>query len=166
MNSDPNSDLNSAQNSALHQVRSCALRAHGVCSRTYNAQVARTTCAGRAHSPQVVGASRDLLDDQARSRRQSHVATSLLPNQNCPGRDLKNGVATLVSIGQLEPCRDINRCRDTTQATPGRNTKTRSRPSWRLPYVATSISCRDLVSAHSGISRSRQEVYVLHSYGR
>ena len=40
---------------------------------------------------------------------------------------------------------------------PGRNTKTRSRPSWRLTYVATSISCRDLVSAHSEISRSRRQ---------
>ena len=38
---------------------------------------------------------------------------------------------------------------------PGRNTKTRSRPSWKLTYVATSISCRDLVSAQSRISRSR-----------
>ena len=33
--------------------------------------------------------------------------------------------------------------------------QTRSRPSWRLTYVATSISCRDLVCAHSGISRSQ-----------
>ena len=40
---------------------------------------------------------------------------------------------------------------------PGRYTKTRSRPSWRLPYVVTSISCHDLVSAHSGISRSRRK---------
>ena len=32
---------------------------------------------------------RDLLDDQARSRRQSHVTTSLLSNQNSPGRDHK-----------------------------------------------------------------------------
>ena len=94
---------------------------------------------------------------QARSRHHSHVATSFPANQNRPGRDLKNGVATPVSIGQLEPCRDINRCRDITQATPGRDTKTRSRPSWRLPYVATSISCRDLVSTHSGISRSQHQ---------
>ena len=69
---------------------------------------------------------------QARSRHHSHVATSFPANQNRPGRDLKNGVATPVSMGQLEPCRDINRCRDITQATPGRDTKTRSRPSWRL----------------------------------
>ena len=52
--------------------------------------------------------SRDLLDDQARSRCQSHVATSLLPNKNSPGRDLKkNGAATPVSIGQSESGRDI-----------------------------------------------------------
>ena len=29
--------------------------------------------------------------------------------------------------------------------------------SWRLTYVVTSISCRDLVSAHSEISRSRRQ---------
>ena len=40
---------------------------------------------------------------------------------------------------------------------PGRNTKTRPRPSWKLTYVATSISCRNIVSAHSGISRSRRQ---------
>ena len=60
------------------------------------------------------------------------------------------------------PCRlnhvvTLNRCRDTTQAYPGRDTKTRSRPSWRLPYVATSISCRDTVSAHSGPSSSQHQ---------
>ena len=71
------------------------------------AHVARLACAGRALSAKVVGACRDLLDDQARSRRQSHVATSLLLNQNSPGRDLKNGVATPTSMGQSKPCRDI-----------------------------------------------------------
>ena len=40
---------------------------------------------------------------------------------------------------------------------PGSNTKTKSRLSWRLTYVATSISCRDLVFAHSGISKSRHQ---------
>ena len=79
--------------------------------------------------------------------------------------------------GSPEPCRDIKsvsrhhslpnpgsrpskRGSDTVRQPspkPGRNTKTRSRPSWRLPYVATSISCRDLISAESGISRSRHQ---------
>ena len=35
------------------------------------------------------------------------VAISLLPSQNSPGRDLKNGVATPISIGQPELGRDI-----------------------------------------------------------
>ena len=39
----------------------------------------------------------------------------------------------------------------------GRDTKTRPRPSWRLTYVVTSISCRDLVLAHNGISKSRHQ---------
>ena len=78
-------------------------------SRAQPAQVARSSCAGRVHSAQAVGASRDLLplpspdqvatslpgrdllNHQARSRRQSHVATFLLPHQNNPGRDLKMG---------------------------------------------------------------------------
>ena len=76
-------------------------------SRAQLAQVARSSCVGRAHSAQVVGASRDLLP---------------LPSSR-----------------------------------PGRDTETRSRPSWRLTYVTTSISCRDLVSSHSGISRSRRQ---------
>ena len=88
------------------------------------AQVARSACAGRAHSSQVVGAcrnllllpcpgqvatslpGRDLLDDQARSRHHSHVATSLQPT-NTTQVATSNGVAKPTSMGQLEPCRDI-----------------------------------------------------------
>ena len=88
----------------------------------------------------------------------------------------KIGVATPISIGQPEPCSDIKLVSrhhsgqsssrpPNGVATPfllpipksGRNTKTRPRHSWRLPYVATSVSCRDLVSTHSGISRSRHQ---------
>ena len=79
-------------------------------------------------------------------------------------------------MGQPEPCRDIKsvsrhhsgqpRSRPQNGVAtpfllpspkPGSNTKTRSRPSWRVTYVATSISCRDFGSAHSGISRSRRQ---------
>ena len=132
MNSGPNSDLNNAQNNTLHQVKSCALRAHGVHSRAHSTQVAcmsraqpvqvtRSACTGRAHSAQVVGAShdllsssiprqgRDLLDDQARSQRQPHVATSLLPNQTNKVATSK-GVTTLISN---RPGRDHKRGRDT-----------------------------------------------------
>ena len=93
---------------ARSQRRSCAQRA----------QVARIALRSWAHVatsfpcpvPGQVATSlpdHDLLDDQARSRSQPHVATSLMPNQNNLGRDLKNGVATPISIGQAEPCRDI-----------------------------------------------------------
>ena len=44
---------------------------------------------------------------------------------------------------------------------PGRDTRTRSRPSWRLPYVATSISCRDFVSQQA---RSRHQFHVTTSW--
>ena len=135
-------------------------------SRAQPAQVACSTCAGRVHSAQVVGACRDLLplpsprpgrDIISRSRppgRLSQVATSILccdllsPYLNRPGRDTKPPLC------RLNHGATSNRCRDTTQAYPGRNTKTRSRPSLRLPYVATSNLCRDTVSAHSGLSRS------------
>ena len=184
MNSGPNSDLNSA----LHQVKSCALRAHGVRSHAHNAQVVRTsraqpvqvarsTCADRAHSAQVARIaprswaqvatsfprpslgqvttslpSRDLLDDQARSRRQPHVATSLLPNQtnkdatskgvatpifNSPGRDLKRGCDT---NGQFLLLRRQNR----SSAQSSRDFNLWLRPQTQPSQVTTSISGRDL----------------------
>ena len=108
-------------------------------------------------------------------RSWAQVATSLLPNQNRPGRDLKNCVATPIFRRQPEPCRNIksvsrrhsgqSRSRPPNGVAtpfllpspkPGRDTEPRSQPSWRVTYVATSISCRDLVPAHSGISRSRR----------
>ena len=85
------------------------------------------------------------------------VATQIFPTTGGPCHDIKttsrrpqghtrsrpqNGVATLFLLPSLKP---------------GRDTKTRSRPSWRLTYVATSFSCRDLVPAHSGISRWRRQ---------
>ena len=59
-----------------------------------------------------------------------------------PGRDLKTGSRHRFS------------CPTPSQVVtpkPGRN------PSWRLTYVATLILCRDLISAHSGISRPRHQ---------
>ena len=96
-----NSIPNSAQHSTLHQVRSCALRAHSVRSCAHNAEVAahtrlwsRAQRPGHGHKlPILVATPRldrnlvfpcpalgqvatsfsghDLLDDQARSRCQS-----------------------------------------------------------------------------------------------
>ena len=124
-------------------------------------QVVRSACAGCAHSTQVMGASRDLPSAQPKPPK---------------SRPQKIGVATPIFIRQPEPCRDIksvsrhhsgqSRSRPQNEVAtlfllpspkPGRNTKTRSRPFWRLTYVATSISCRDLVYAQSGISRSRRQ---------
>ena len=105
MNSDPNSDLNSAQNSALHQVRSCALHAHGVRSHAHNAQIARmsraqpaqaarSACASSAYSAQVVGASRDLLPSSI-----PRPGRDIISKSQPPGRPSQ--VATSI------PCRDL-----------------------------------------------------------
>ena len=116
MNNDPNSDLNNAQNSALHQVRSsrvhcghtaCAvahtLRAqcpyHGRCC-AHNKLVAPSACAGNAHSAQVVAAcrdlsplpssrpSRDIISRSRPPRQLSQVATSI-PRRDLPSAQPK-----------------------------------------------------------------------------
>ena len=108
---------------------------------------------------------------QARSRHHFQVATSWTTKPGCdvnpmsrppfcPTKTAQVAASKIGSRHQLPWCSQnhvatTNRCRDITQANPGRDTKTRSRPSWRLPYVVTSISCRDLISTHSGIFRSR-----------
>ena len=118
INSDPNSDLNSAQNSALHQVRSCALRAHGVRSHAHNAhfarmsraqraQVARSACTSSAYSAQVVGVSRDLLPSSIPRPGRDIISKSQPPGQpsqvatSIPCRDLKMGSRPPLSTGQL-----------------------------------------------------------------
>ena len=91
------------------------------------------------------------------------------PRQPAPGRDL---TSMSRHQGNQNHVATSNRCCNTTQTTPGRDLKTGSRlrfscpapsqvvtskpgrdPSWRLTYVATSASCRDLIPAHSGTSR-------------
>ena len=142
-----------------------------------------------AHSRQVVRMSRAQPAQVARmSRAQpvqvarigprswAQVATSFpcpAPGQvatSFPGRDLL----------EANPCRDIKfvsrhhsghfRSRPQNGVAtpfllpslkPGRDTRTMSRPSWRLPYVATSISCRDFVSQQS---RSRRQFHVVTSW--
>ena len=105
----------------------------------------RSACAGREHSAQVVGACRDLSPlpspRQGRdiiSRSRPPFCLLKLPRSRPQkwGRDTKPPPCSLNHVATS------NRCRDTTQAYPGRDTKIRSRPSWRVPYVATSISCR------------------------
>ena len=121
---------------------------------------------------------RDTQFQQARSRPQIDVATSLCSSHRNASVATQNlGRDTRPPQGSQNHVATSNRCRDTTENTLGRDlktgsrhrfscpapsqvatSKTRSQPSWRLTYVATSISCRDLVSAHSGISRSRRKI--------
>ena len=130
----PNSDLKQCTVTKLGWVHSAHTqnqgRAHNKLvarmSRAHPAQVAGSACAGRVHSAQVVGECHDLLplpsprpgrDITSRSRppgRPSQVATSI-PCRDLPSAQPKqprsrpqNGVATPVSTGQVEPCRDIN----------------------------------------------------------
>ena len=87
-------------------------------SRAQPAQAVRSACAGRAHNAQVAGACRDLpaLPSQPpMSRRHFDVATSR----------------------QLESCRDI--------ISVSRHRLSCPASSQVAPYVATSISCRDLL---------------------
>ena len=95
---------------------------------------------------------RDLLEASLMSRHQIGVATPLRTIQVATSEQSLDTKPPPCSLNHVATS---NRCRDTTQAYPGRDTKTRSRPSWRLPYVATLNSCRDTVSAHSGLSRLR-----------
>ena len=110
---------------------------------------------------------RDTQFQLARSRPQIDVATSLCSShKNAPVATQNLGRNTRPTEGSQNHVATSNRCRDTTQNTPGRDFKTGSRhrfscprqPSWRLTYVATSISCRDLISAHIGISGSRRKI--------
>ena len=109
----PNSDLNSAQNSALHQA-ACPMSRPQRMSRHHFLPLTE-----QARSrPQMM--SRPQVQ-QARSRRQSHVATSWTtkPMSRPPGRP--------------SPCRDI---------------KFMSRPQFPTSQVATSVPCRDLLETN------------------
>ena len=72
------------------------------------------------------------------SRHQIGVATPLKPLQVANSKRSRDTVSPAQSPSQVA------------------TRKSGHDPSWRLTYVATSISCRDLVSAHSRISRSRR----------
>ena len=134
-------------------------------SRTQPAQDAHSACIGSTHSAQAVGASRDLLplpsprpgrDITSRSRppgRPSQVATST-PCRDLPSaqpkqprsRPQKNGVATPISIGQAEPCRNI---------------KSMSRHHSVQSQVATPKLGRD---PPGGYPMSRHQFYVATSF--
>ena len=73
------------------------------------------------------------------SQHQIGVATPLRPIQVATSKRGRDTIFSYQAPGQV--------------ATPklGRD------PSWRLTYVATSFSCRDLAPAHNGIFRSRRQ---------
>ena len=187
--------MNSVQTVTLNSALSQNWVGYTVC--TPKAQVAHTLraqcpCRGccYAHSKLVASMSGAQRAQVARiaPRSWAHVATSFLcpyPGQvvtSFPGRDLL----------EANPCRDIklvsrhrsgnSRSRPPNGVAtpflcpapkPGRDIKTRSRPSWRLTYVATSISCRDIASAtvrfpghdaKSQVATSHTTTHVATSY--
>ena len=105
---------------------------------TCRAHVARTASTGRALAGRALVATqnlgRDALFQQARSRPQIDVATSLFSShRNVPvatqnlDRDIKS------RQGSQNHVATSNRCHDTTQATPGRDLKTGSRHRFSSP---------------------------------
>ena len=146
----------------------------GCTVRTPRTQVARTLraqCPCRGHCY-----SHNKLIARAASAGRAHTGCALFatrPGNLPPGRDL---TSMSRHQGSQNHVATSNRCRDTTQNTPGRNlkfhvatlsllpslkpgrdTRTRSRPPGRPTYVATSFSCHDLVPAQHEISRSRHQ---------
>ena len=132
--------------------------------RTPKAQVARMSRAQRAQVARIAPRSWAHVATSLPCPAPGQVATSFLGRdllEANPCRDIKlvsqhhsghfrsrpqNGVATPFFLPSLKP---------------GRDTRTRSRPSWRLPYVVTSISCRDFVSQQA---RSRRQFHVATSW--
>ena len=99
---------------------------------------------------------RDLLDYQARSRRQSHVATSLPPNQSKSSRDLKMGLRHQFQTGQVVTSK---RGSDTNGQYPSATPKIGCQPN----QVATPTSGRDLKtgSNHQNFPQPRAHVATL-----
>ena len=178
MNSYPNSDCKQCTESKLGWVHCAHTQNPG---RAHTARtVPRSWALLRAHCPrsaQVVGAAARTASRSRACRAHSQhrscaqaACTQVATSLRC--RDTKAArIMSRHQIGVATPPRPLhvttsNRCRDIVspaQPKPGRDIKTRSRPSWRRTYVATSISCRDLVSAHNGISRSRPPLQPLMS---
>ena len=93
--------------------------------------------------------------EQARSRSQNGVATPSLTGQVAMSIPCRNLLSVPPKQPRSRPQTGVETLLLLPSAESGREAKTKSRPSLRLTYVATSSSCSDFVSAHSGISRSR-----------
>ena len=102
---------------------------------------------------------------QARSRPQIDVATSLCSSHiNAPVATQNLGRDTKPQQGSQNHVATSNRCRDTTQATPGRDLKTGSRHRFSCPapsQVATPKPGRD---PPGGYPMSRHQFHVATSF--
>ena len=126
MNSYPNSDFKQCTESKLGWVHSAHTQNPGCgrccahsklvarMSRAQPAQVARSACVGRPHSAQAVGTCRDLP-----SLSSPNPSRDIVSKSRPPGR--VTHVATSIW------------CRDTTQATLGRDLQTGSRHHFSCP---------------------------------
>ena len=133
-------------------------------------------CQGRerccAHSKQVVTPyfhrpGRD-LKSMPRSASSLPTETPLSRPKTLVATSNHNKAARIMSRHQIDVATPLRPLMVVTSKR-GRNTvslaqpqarsqhQPRSRPFWRLTYVATSISCRNIVSAHNGLSRSRRQ---------
>ena len=137
INSYTNCDLNSAQNSALHQVRSCALRAQGMRSRVHTAR-SRTQ---RAHVARMLGLhwSRPAQAACLMSRPKTLVAT--------PKHHKATGTMSRHQIGVATPLSHLQ----VATSKRGRDIVSPAQPQARSRHrnqVATSLEtnlCRDIV---------------------
>ena len=127
--------------------------AHKACVVARSRAHTTKSCAQRAHVARMLGVlwSRHA---QAACLMSRHKNTTRQPKPCC---DIKSVSRHHSVLSRSRPQNGVATPFLLPSPKPGRDTETRSRPPWRPTYVATSISCRDLVSAHSGISRSRHQ---------
>ena len=110
------------------------LRAQQTCCE----HVGCSACAGRAHSAQVVGACRDLFPlSIPRQVVTSFPSRDLLEANPC--HDIKLVSRHRSGHSKSRPPNGVATPFLCPAPKPGRDIKTRSRPSWRLTYVATSL---------------------------
>ena len=136
-------------------------------SREQPAQVARSTCAGRTHSAQVVGASRDLLPLPSPRLGRDIISRSRPPGQlsqvamSIPCPDLPSA--------QLKPPRSRPQKldRDTNFNRPGRDLKSMSRPASVFPVEKPLSKPKTLVATpdhhHAAITMLRHQIGVATS---
>ena len=154
----PNSDCNSALNQnwvgctvrtpKTQVARSAQVMGAATCTSSRSCAHARLVACAAAPAPVATQSpGHDTLFQQAMSRPQIDVATSLCSfHRNAPVATQNLGCDTKPPQGSQNHVATSNRCRDTTQATPGRDLKTGSRHRFSCPapsQVATPKPGRD-----------------------